>query len=417
MRTIRAAWVFPGTSPPIPDGRVSIDGGLIVRVGGDDPAFPVDLDLGDAAIVPGFVNAHTHLELGPIPWDAASGPENEVDWLRRVVDSRRDAPEGSGRKLAAKHVRSAIEAGTTALGDISTAGQSWDAVVGAPVWGTVFAEILGLSDFRSRQTFQAATDWLATRPKLEQTRPGLSPHAPYSTAGWLFGAASKFGSKTSLHLTTHLGEMPEERAFLQKKAGPLRDFVDGLGAWDPAWEPVGPSPIDYLDADPEYPFSDWIVAHGNIFEPDEFRRLTSTHDQPFAPRLAVAYCPRTHARFGHPPHPFRAMLLGGVCVCLGTDSLASSPSLSILDEVRFLHRHHPDVPPGLLLKIATLHGAWALRLDHKTGSLEPGKSADLAVLGLASGNKTPDPHSLWLDDEVSPLATMFRGQFVAGRWA
>ncbi len=411
MLTIAARWVCPGTSPPIANGRVSIHAGKIVRVGGDDPAFPVDLDLGPVAIVPGFVNAHTHLDLAPIPWDESTGPENEVEWLGRVVENRRDTPEGLTLELIKKQIQAAVEAGTTAIADISAGGQSWDAVAASPVWGTVFAEILGLSPSRSRQNFDAATHWLATRPRLEQTRPGLSPHAPYSTAGWLYRAASEAG----VPLMTHLGEMPEEREFLTTRSGPLRRFVEGLGAWDEAWEPLGKSPVDYLDVAPSFPGPDWIVAHGNIFEPNEYAKLFSMHDQPFNRRVAVAYCPRTHARFGHPPHPFRGMLKAGVVVCLGTDSLASSPSLSLLDEVRFLHRRHPDVGGDTLLKMATIHGAWALRIDEKTGSLEPGKSADLAVLPLDDPGRAADPYG-WLDAETLPMATMFRGKIVEGRW-
>ncbi len=411
MLTIAARWVCPGTSPPIANGCVSIHADKIVRVGGDDPAFPVDLDLGKVAIVPGFVNAHTHLELGPIPRDESTGPENEVEWLGRVIEARRDAPEGSTPGLIQQHIRSAIEGGTTTIADISTGGQSWDAVAASPVWGTVFAEVLGLSESRGRQTFDAATQWLATRPRLEQTRPGLSPHAPYSTAGWLYRAASEAG----VPLATHLGEMPEEREFLTTRSGPLRRFVEGLGAWDENWTPVGPSPVDYLHVSPSDRGPDWIVAHGNIFEPGEFARLASFHDQPFDRRIAVAYCPRTHARFGHPPHPFRGMIKDGVVVCLGTDSLASSPSLSLLDEVRFLHRHHPDVGGDTLLKMATIHGAWALRIDDKTGSLESGKSADLAILPLADPALEADPHG-WLDAEAPPMATMFRGKIVASQW-
>ena len=99
--------------------------------------------------------------------------------------------------------------------------------------------------------------------------------------------------------------------------------------------------------------------------------------------MAVAFCPRTHARFGHAPHPYRALLEKGVIVCLGTDSLASSPSLSILDELRFLHRRDPSLSGALLLTMATLFGAWALRAETTTGSLKPGKSADLAIIRLA----------------------------------
>ena len=411
MRTIAARWIFPGTNPPIADGRITLEGERIVRVGGADPKYPVDLDLGAVAILPGFVNAHTHLELGPIPWDEASGPEDEVAWLKRVIRSRGDRAPEAVAALIQRNIQDALAAGTTALADITTAGQSWDAVASAPVWGIVHAEILGLSRARSLQTYEAAVAWLngivGRHQDWEKTRPGLSPHAPYSTSGWLYWEASESG----LPLTTHLGELPEERAFLRDRTGPLRQFVEELGAWTDEWQPIGPSPINYLLPTPAGARFGWIIAHGNIFEPAEFARLVTPPDATVGQRVAVAYCPRTHARFGHPPHPFRAMLDAGVVVCLGTDSLASTPSLSILDEVRFLHRQHPDLPGEVLLRMATLNGAWAMGIDDQTGSLEPGKSADLVVLKLGSND---DPYQGWLEDESAPISTIFRGKILSG---
>ena len=414
MRTIQARWVFPATSPPIPDGQVSIAAGKIVRVGGADPAYPVDLDLGAAAVIPGFVNAHTHLELGPIPWDEAAGPEDEVEWLGRVIRSRSDWQTWEVDSLILENVQQAVRAGTTAIADITTAGRSWSAVAEAPVWGTVFAEVLGLSPGRSDQTFGEASAWLASLPAAQpglKTRPGLSPHAPYSTDPWLYQAAAMRG----LPLATHLGEMPAEHALLADRGGPLRDFLEDLGAWVEDWQPAGPSPVDYLDFCPAVAGADWVIAHGNIFDPAEVARLALVRGEQTTQRIAVAYCPRTHARFGHPPHPFRAMLAAGLVVCLGTDSLASTPTLSILDELRFLRRHHPDVAGETLLRMATIHGAWALRHEDQTGSLEPGKSADLVILPQDSPDAADDPHNLWLDDPRPPLATMFRGAFVAGQ--
>ena len=417
-RTLGARWIFPGTSPPISDGRITIADGRIVRVGGAESAFPVDLDLGDVAIVPGFVNAHTHLELGPIPWEEATGPENEVEWLGRVIRSRYDLSREATAALIRRNLRQVIESGTTTVADISTAGQSWDTVAESPVWGTVFAEVswsVGCSGWaRPGKPLRIGSP--RCPPRSTPTTPRARP-APVSVPTPPTAPPAGFIPPRNVlvyPITSHIGEMPEEREFLTSRTGPLRGFVERLGAWVDYWKPVGPSPVDYLDANPAYRFSDWIVAHGNIINPDEFARLLVEKGNWESQRVAVAYCPRTHARFGHPPHPFRAMLAAGIVVCLGTDSLASTPTLSVLDEVRFLHRHHPDVPGSTLLAMATLNGAWAVSRDDQTGSLEPGKFADLAVLRLAGPRTETDPHSLWLDDNAPPLATMFRGQFVAG---
>ena len=82
--------------------------------------------------------------------------------------------------------------------------------------------------------------------------------------------------------------------------------------------------------------ADWIIAHGTYLEPDDYWQLRP-EAAPDGHRVAIAFCPRTHARFGHAAHPYRALLERGAIVCLGTDSLASSDNLSVLDELRFLH--------------------------------------------------------------------------------
>jgi aminodeoxyfutalosine deaminase len=417
MLTLAARFVFPVEGPPISEGRVSIVDGRIAHIsGGGDDSPAVDIDLGNAAITPGFVNAHTHLDLDPIPPTSPNAPEDEVAWLRRVVDARRKSKPGSGLEAARRNVEASVKLGTTLLGDTTSGGQSWQAVAGAPLRGVVFHELIGLNRLRGIETSSAAFEWLAevreegvpVEPD-PKTRPGLSPHAPYSTAPWLYNRAAI----SKLPLSTHLAEMPEEIELLETRQGPLRRFLEDLGAWDDDWEPVGPRPADFIRKG-ENRQADWIVAHGNYLEPDEFWQFRP-EAAPSGQRVAIAYCPRTHARFGHAPHPYRAMLERGIVVCLGTDSLASSPTLGILDEARFLHNWDESASGELLLTMATLFGAWALRSDHLTGSLKPGKSADLAIVGLPDRDDS-DPYRLLLDSEEPVIATVFQGEFVHGPW-
>jgi cytosine/adenosine deaminase-related metal-dependent hydrolase len=110
------------------------------------------------------------------------------------------------------------------------------------------------------------------------------------------------------------------------------------------------------------------------------------------------------------------MLERGIVVCLGTDSLASSPSLGMLDEIRFLHRRDPALGGPLLLTMATLFGAWALRAETTVGSLKPGKSADLAIVALPDRDAL-DPYSLLLDASARVVGTVFEGELVSGRWS
>ncbi|MDB5349164.1 MAG: Adenosine deaminase [Planctomycetota bacterium] len=409
VRSLGARWVFPVEGPPLPDALVLIADGRIAEIRGG-ARRSADIDLGNSAVLPGFVNAHTHLELSPIPGEPWS-EENEIAWLARVIAQRRGSSVEGLRAAVARNLASAISAGTTLVADTTTAGLSWNLVAEAPIRALVFCEMIGLRRQRGIETVHEAFAWLSTiRPEMQVVacaRPGLSPHAPYSTAGWIYDRAATAG----VPLSTHLAEMPEELQLLRCHNGPMRQFLEDLGAWDDAWEPLSPRPADYVRKG-DLRRSDWIIAHGTYLEPDDFWQLRPA-SAPNGQRVAVAFCPRTHARFGHARHPYREILASGGIVCLGTDSLASAPSLGILDEVRALHRSDPSLSGPLLLTMATLFGAWALRAESVTGSLKPGKSADLAIVGLPDRH-ADDPHALILDSDFPVIATMFEGQFVAG---
>jgi aminodeoxyfutalosine deaminase len=412
--TIQARYIYPVEGPPIRDGSLTIEQGRIAWLG-EAKKRRGDLNLGNVAIVPGFVNAHTHLELEELPGNRRplSGDEDEVAWLRRVIEQRRAGTEKSHAAAVARNVKASVDAGTTLLADTTTAGLSWDFVARAPLRGVVFAETVGLKRDRGLQSSEAAWQWLGSIRREAQVvacaRPGLSPHAPYSTSGWLYHKAAA----SRLPLSTHLAEMPEELRLLKHRDGPLRRLLEDLDAWDDDWEPIGPRPADYVRRG-ELRKADWLIAHGTYFEPDDFWQLRP-EAAPDGHRVAVAFCPRTHARFGHAQHPYRALLERGAIVCLGTDSLASSSSLSILDELRFLHRRDGSLSGALLLTMATLFGAWALRAETTTGSLKPGKSADLAIVPLPDREEI-DPFNLLLDSDFPVISTVFEGDFVNGRW-
>jgi cytosine/adenosine deaminase-related metal-dependent hydrolase len=411
--TLQARYVLPVEGPPIEDGSLTIERGRIAWVGPSRDRQG-DLDLGNVAIIPGFVNAHTHLELDPLENTRAMGyGESEIPWLRRVIDQRRGRTEQSQKETVDRNVQASIAAGTTFLADTTTAGLSWESIAEAPLRALVFAEMIGLKRQRGLETCESAWRWLGSvRPEMQVAacaRPGLSPHAPYSTSGWLYYKA--VASRTPL--STHLAEMPEELRLLTHRDGPLRSFLEELGAWDKDWEPIGPRPADYVRRG-ELRNADWLIAHGTYLDPDDFWQLRP-EAAPDGRRVAVAFCPRTHARFGHAPHPYRALLERGAIVCLGTDSLASAPSLSILDELRFLHRRDESLSGELLLTMATLFGAWALRAETTTGSLKIGKSADLAIIELPQRDEE-DPFALVLESNLPVLGTVFEGDFVSGRW-
>jgi aminodeoxyfutalosine deaminase len=391
--TLTARWVFPVSSPPLERGTITVRDGKIAAVDASGTRL-ADVDLGNCALIPGLVNAHTHLDLSGLRGRVPPTPDL-TNWLRAIVARRRQqAPEQVDADIRAG-LAEALRHGTTLIGDISAAGDSWSHLSAAACGSVVFRELIGLPHQRVAAAWQEASRWLNERPDGERCRSGLSPHAPYSVNQALFRAAGNAGSP----LAIHLAESADEAQLLDEHRGPLVDFLREVGAWD---------------EDGLAPSHEWIVwrserapailfAHANY--------LGATVRLPA--HATVVYCPRTHAAFGHPPHPFREFLARGVRVALGTDSLASSPDLDVLAEARFVHERHPDFPLDDLLRLATLAGAESLGFDGCAGSLAPGKWADVVAVPLPDAD-ADDPHELLFRPGAAvaaPRRTLWRGQW------
>jgi cytosine/adenosine deaminase-related metal-dependent hydrolase len=192
-----------------------------------------------------------------------------------------------------------------------------------------------------------------------------------------------------------LAETPAEQELLVLRRGPFVSFLQELGVWDPEGlaEDVG-HVLQLLSG-----VQPTLIVHGNYLPPEA----------ELPANASLVYCPRTHAAFGHRPHPFRAFLDRGICVALGTDSLASNPDLNLLAEARFLHQQCPDVPAEAILRMATLSGAEALGWADETGSLRMNKSADFVVLPL-EGSDNGRPYEQLLTSTAPPVAVFFRGR-------
>lgn len=394
--TLTARWVFPVAGPPLPGGLITIDGERITAI---EPAGArqADIDLGNTAILPGLVNAHTHLDLTGLRGLVPPTPDFTA-WLRAVIRHRRQHHPGQIDADVRTGLAESSALGTTLLGDVAAGGLSWNVLADAPVRSIVFYELLGLTPERARQSWGAARQWLRDHPPTPNCRPGLSPHAPYSVHRRLYRHAAKVARRHRLPMMTHLAESLAELELLARRQGPFVDFLTELGVWNPRGLVRGPG--DILSACRPVTA---LFAHGNYLPPRPH----------IGARNTVVYCPRTHAAFGHQAHPFREFLAAGVRVALGTDSLASNPDLDVLAEARFLHRRYPELPGATLLYMATLAGAEALGLHTETGSLQAGKSGDLIVVSLPESDHV-DPHKLVLGTDLPVREVMCRGRWIAG---
>jgi cytosine/adenosine deaminase-related metal-dependent hydrolase len=403
--SLRARWVFPVAGPPLQDAAVTIFQGRIIAVGSPPRDVPIE-DLGQTAIVPGLVNAHTHLEFSDLAAPIGRQGMGLVEWLGKVVRHRANAPV-LGRWCVEQGLQESLRNGVTTIGEIAQPGLPNDAYLASPCDGTLFLELIAPGRDRVEAALEAAEKH---NNRLGRWQPGLSPHAPYTVHPELLVRAAALSVKHELPLAMHLAESREEIDFLRDGRGPLRELLESRGVWDPTARPRGARPLDSLRVLAQAHRA--LVVHGNYLDDEEIEylgRAACAHGR--RGRMAVVYCPRTHAWFGHARYPLEKLLAAGAIVALGTDSRASSPDLSLLAEMRQVAREFPALGRATVLELGTLGPARALGLDSRIGTLEPGKWANLAVIALPQG-AAADPHELLLDGAGPVVATWVRGNRV-----
>ncbi len=380
-----ARYLLPIAAPPIEDGALLVDGERILAVGSRSElrktSFEAkEIDFGDAFLMPPMVNAHTHLELSSFPgWATAAGevetPQDFVDWMLRLVRVRRNLDLNQLRSSLARGLKESLRCGTGAIGDIFTTLPVVDAYRESPLYGKVYAEVLGLEVGLVSDRLEAIETVLG-RPPGKSLNWGLSPHAPYTLSSSAMDRVFAFSVARSLQTSIHLAESAAETAFVRERKGSIPDKLYAAARWDPASEPApGCSPVEAMCLTGRLRRNDLIV-HGVQVDDADISRIKRTG-------CRVVLCPRSNAALDVGKAPLVDYLQAGVQISLGTDSMASAPSLSIWEEMAFARSWFDgDAPPRKWLEIATMGGARALGLQGRIGQLAVGCDASFQVVGL-----------------------------------
>ena len=377
---VRARWVLPIDRAPIHDGWIEHEGGRILRVGAGQAPRPTT-DLGEVAVLPGLVNAHTHLELswmsGRVP------PSASMDaWIRTLMRVRRDGAPGGERasKRAMQEAASAMRAtGTVLVGDISNTLSSPRVLAEAGLGGVVFHEILGFNhpdpagatDEAWRRATEASSAVADANIPLTVT---VCAHAPYSTSPALIREIA--GRNRGL-MSIHLAESPEEVTFLRTGGGPIRRMLEELGVWTSTWRVPACDPVTFV-SDLGYLKPGVLVIHGVQFSDANLARLRESG-------ATLVTCPRSNEWVGAGTPRVARFYDANVPVAIGTDSLASAPTLNMFDELAELRRIAPEVSASALLDSATRQGARALRLEDSYGTIAAGKRAQFVTVRVPAG--------------------------------
>ncbi|MEO5742311.1 MAG: amidohydrolase family protein [Vicinamibacterales bacterium] len=379
MPYYRVAWLLPISQPPIRDAWLRTDRGRIVAFGHTRPGDFTEsdeTDLGDVAVLPGLVNAHTHLELS---WMRGRIPETDdfSGWIRRIIELKKEFARHGDAVAASieEAIREARACGTVLVGDITNTLATSRLLQEHHMAAVVFHELLGFRSEDAGDLMQQATEGLAREPASDLVRHTLAPHSPYSVSPALFGLIRAALQQDSFAKSSvHLGESAAEMEFLKNGAGPYRAGLEQMGKWDPSWVCPRSSPVEYLD---RMGFLDdrVIAVHGVHFSAADLTRLAALG-------VTMVTCPRGNVRTGAGVPPIEDFFASGLRVAVGTDSLASVPDLNIFSELEEMRRLAPALPARMLLESATMNGARALGFESDFGTIDSGKRDALIAVQL-----------------------------------
>lgn len=384
---LSAEIILPVSYSPIFNAAILIENGKIRDIGIKDEIINRYrshelMEFKDAALMPGLINLHAHLELTALKDRIFKEDTELMHWILRLVDEKKATSAEVLSSGSEKGITEAISTGTTTISDISTNGESLYKLKKTGIRGIVYKELLNFDDTKALCCWKKAIEDIESLRKDETAllSIGISPHSPYSVSPRLLGLIQGYAEKENLKLTMHVSESREEIKFISEDKGPIKDIYLKRFKWDKYKRQVFgdcKSPVEYLEKEgllsPEF-----LLVHGVHLNNDDIKRLARKG-------VPVVHCPRSNVFIGVGVAPFYNLISEGITVGLGTDSCASNYTLNMWDEMRFaylLHNRINDkkITAEDIIMAATINGAKALGLDDKTGTIEIGKEADIIAV-------------------------------------
>jgi len=400
MKIYAASHLLPISAPPVPGGALAVENGRIAAVGTLSElsaaySAPV-AEFPACAIIPGLVNAHSHLELTHFPsWKIRKGidyvPRTYVDWIIQVIKIRRSLTRRELELSVLEGMRISLESGTTAVGEITTDSRLLPLYRQSSLSGRVYLEAVGHDPVRCAEFLSSLDERLS---ELAGGNPvsGISPHAPHTLSGAFFRDVARIAELRCLPMAVHLSESREELDFLFDTTGPIAEKLYPFVGWERYLPPpMRTDPARYLDGlgilKPGT-----MAIHCVHLTPAEAEILRSRG-------VGVVLCPRSNEKLDVGSAPVHLLKKLGIPLALGTDSLASNDSLSLFDEMIFLLERFPQhVSPADALRMATLSAASVIGREGEIGSISKGKRADFLILSLPDSRSGDDIHDRILRD-------------------
>ena len=360
------------------------------------------LNLKDAVIIPGLINCHNHLELTSIG-KKITRTKDFVAWLDEVRETRNNQTEKYLIDSAKKGIASSLNFGVTTIADHSNSGLSLLPLTEMPIRAFILFELIAIDEKTLKIRAPIFRKHIKNTTENKLLKWGLAPHAPYSAGKKLINWAVKKCLEENRILSIHVHEHKEEEEFLKTGTGPFKDMLTRLGMNVSEFAPPGLSSIEYLKK-LKFLRRGTLLIHANYISENDMEIIKESD-------ASIIFCPRSHHYFYRKNYPLEKMINSGARVALGTDSMVSNWSLSILDEMRFIKKDFPLIGAEKIFEMATTAGAAALNLQKITGKLKKNMQADIAALG-----NLPKKKDLKLDDllksKIKNIFTMTAGKIV-----
>lgn len=375
---IKASHILSMEAPLFTDAFIRIVGDQILEIGKTSllPKNEINeevIELNKSLLMPGFVNAHCHLELTCLqPLAFSKNPPSFVKWIQEVVRKKNLAHENEITQGIANGIDWLMKSGVTTLGDHISFNTPWKSILSSPLRGILFGEVLGVMPEICQDIYN---HWqqLKTRIQKKSSRFSfrISPHSVHAVDP---ATLKDVVTREPPPLSCHLAESQAEKKYFKEKAGDMMELLKKRGIL-----PTHDSASGLMHLKEEgLPLSKLLLVHGNYLTDEEIDLMTTENN-------SLVYCPGSHRYFGHDQPPLLALLKKGINIALGTDSLASNTQLNFLMELRLMKEAFSFLSCEQILKMATLNGAKALRMDQEIGSIKLWKKADLIGFKIPQG--------------------------------
>lgn len=375
MKRFAANYIFPITSAPIKNGYVEVeDDGTIIKIGTLEKEMP-STQFCNGIIVPGFINAHCHIELSHLKGKFRKG-SGMAGFIDQINELRESAPEHVRKARIKEEMDSLWEQGVSAMADISNCDESFNIKRESPLYTRTFIEVFGTEPEDASNVIEGAEKILSIADEAGIDA-SITPHSPYTMSPELLTMAAEKGLERGF-ISYHNQESSQEEDMISKGCGELyENYVRrGLSTPVPTGKPALFHFAQRLEKVHPAPFQEHILLiHNTVTAKDSIEMAKDKFKN-----VTFVTCPLSNIFIHERLAPLDLLMKEGVRIALGTDSLSSNDILSIVQEIKCIQKHFPSIGLGTILEWATINGAEALDKSDIFGSIEEGKRPGIVLI-------------------------------------